>query len=194
MITFNKNLRSTLVLALYYGFLRHLPGSAFPGGIISKKLRALAVRQCFQYSGSDINIENDVFFGSGTYISIGNRSGIGRGSEVHGPVSIGDDVMIGPFALVYTTNHQTKSLDVPMIEQGFTECRPVIIGNDVWIGARVTILPGVNIGRGSVIAAGSVVTGDVPEFAIAGGVPCRVIRSRKETRPKSRPSGAKSTI
>ena len=66
-----------------------------------------------------------------------------------------------------------------LMEQGFEEERPVHIGNDVWIGDRVMIMPGVHIGDGSVIGAGAVVTGDIPPYSIAVGVPAKVIRSRK---------------
>ena len=66
-----------------------------------------------------------------------------------------------------------------MMEQGFEEERPVVIGNDVWIGDRVIILPGVHVGDGSILAAGAVVTKDVPPYAIVGGVPAKLIRMRK---------------
>lgn len=63
--------------------------------------------------------------------------------------------------------------------QGMTEKRKVTIGNDVWIGQRVMIMPGVTIGDGCIIAAGAVVTKDIPPYSIAGGVPARVLKSRK---------------
>ena len=75
-----------------------------------------------------------------------------------------------------------------MMEQGFEEERPVIIGDDVWIGDRVMILPGVEIGRGAVLAAGAVVTRDVPPYAVAAGVPARVIRDRRSGTRASGPS------
>ncbi|MDH3026960.1 DapH/DapD/GlmU-related protein [Gordonia alkanivorans] len=67
-----------------------------------------------------------------------------------------------------------------MIEQGYSARKPVVIGDDVWIGARVIILPGVTVGRGCVIGAGSVVAKDIPEYTIAAGNPCRVIRNREQ--------------
>ena len=65
-----------------------------------------------------------------------------------------------------------------MWKQGFTPPRAVIIEDDVWIGARVTILPGVHIGKGSVLGAGSVITSDVPPYAVVGGNPARVLKYR----------------
>ena len=66
-----------------------------------------------------------------------------------------------------------------MMQQGFEEERPVYIGDDVWIGDRVMILPGVHVGNGSIIAAGAVVTKDVPDHTVVGGVPAKVISIRK---------------
>ena len=66
-----------------------------------------------------------------------------------------------------------------MCKQGSTEERPVVIGNDVWIGGRVIILPGVKIGDGAIVGAGSVVTRDVSEYDIVAGNPARVIKNRK---------------
>ena len=65
-----------------------------------------------------------------------------------------------------------------MREQGFSEALPVVIGDDVWIGRRAMIMPGVKIGNGVVVAAGAVVTKDVPDFAIVGGVPAKILKIR----------------
>lgn len=89
------------------------------------------------------------------------------------PVHIGDYVMIGPNTLITTVNH-------PITPMGRRRhlgiAKPVVIGNDVWIGGNVTILPGVRIGNNVVIAAGAVVTKDIPDNCVAGGVPARVIK------------------
>lgn len=90
------------------------------------------------------------------------------------PVTIGTHVMIGPNVDIYTVNH-------PMTPQGrrdyLAQSKPVTIGNDVWIGGKVTITPGVTIGNNVVIAAGAVVTKDVPDNVLIGGVPARVLKS-----------------
>ena len=65
-----------------------------------------------------------------------------------------------------------------MCIQGFEEYRPVVISDDVWIGARVTILPGAKIGKGVIIGAGAVITGEIPDYAVVGGVPARIIKYR----------------
>jgi maltose O-acetyltransferase len=88
--------------------------------------------------------------------------------------------MMGPQCWVYTQNHEFNTLDKPMALQGPKAEEPVIICDDVWIGGRVTILPGVTVGRGSIIGAGAVVTKDVPPYSIVGGNPANVIRMRNQ--------------
>ena len=88
-------------------------------------------------------------------------------------VAIGDYVMIGPNTLITTVNHPLS----PRKRRGHIgQAKPVTIGRDVWIGGNCTILPGVTIGNNVVIAAGAVVTKDVPDNCIVGGVPAKVIR------------------
>jgi maltose O-acetyltransferase len=87
--------------------------------------------------------------------------------------------MMGPEVLIYTQNHSFSRVDITMDQQGFSEEKKVIIDDDVWIGARVIILPGVKIGRGSVIGAGSVVSKSIPEYSVAVGNPCKVVKLRK---------------
>lgn len=87
--------------------------------------------------------------------------------------------MMGPEVVILTNSHKFNSVDVPMNKQGsFIE--PVVIGNDVWIGTRAIILPGVRIGNGVIIGAGAIVTKDVPDYAVVGGVPAKIIRFRNE--------------
>lgn len=97
---------------------------------------------------------------------------------MHGPLRIGDNVMMGPEVTILTHTHRIDRTDIPMGKQG-SMVSEVIIGDDVWIGMRAIILPGVRIGSGVVIGAGAVVTKDVPDYAVVGGVPARVIRYRK---------------
>ena len=86
--------------------------------------------------------------------------------------------MMGPEVIIYTSGHKFDRLDISMMDQGFTDVNPVTIGNDVWLGRRVIIMPGVTIGDGCVIGAGAVVTKDIPAYSVAVGVPARVIKSR----------------
>lgn len=116
--------------------------------------------------------------GQGLYI--GDNSNIGRYTYVgcSGLITIGKDVMISPRVSFYAENHNFSSTDKPMIEQGVT-CEPITIEDDCWIASGAIILAGVTVGRGSIVAAGSVVSKSVPPYSIVAGIPAKVIRSRK---------------
>lgn len=115
----------------------------------------------------------------GVGITVGDRTAIGDHNYIggQGGVSIGDDVLFGPGARVFSENHETGDRDQVIRRQGEVRA-PVVIEADCWIGAGATILGGVRVGRGAVIGAGSVVTRDVPPYAVAVGAPARVIRYR----------------
>ncbi len=112
-------------------------------------------------------------------LKIGKNFFIGRNTHlgVYDSLSMGDFVMIGAYSYITTANHSFERSDIPMYQQGFSSA-PVSIGSDVWIGARCVILPGVTIGSGAVIAAGSVVTKDVGPFEVWGGVPAKKLKDR----------------
>ena len=110
-------------------------------------------------------------------LGIGCNSQINPGSAIYGDVTIGDNVMIAPNCMIAGGNHNFKDINIPMIFQGSNE-KGIVIEDDVWIGANSVIVDGVKIGRGAVIAAGSVVVNDVVEYSIVAGVPARKIESR----------------
>lgn len=172
-------MRKAILLLLYYGIGQWLPQSSSSVFKWCKLVRARLCRGMFDSCGANINIEHKANFGNGTGISVGNNSGLGVRCFVRGPLVIGDDVMMGPEVMILTGSHRFDRTDITMIMQGMLPRRKVCIGNDVWIGARVIILPGVTIGNGVIIGAGAVVTSDVPDYAIVGGVPAKVIRYRK---------------
>ena len=127
--------------------------------------------------GRRVNIEKNAEISSS--IELGDDSGIGIRAQINGKTIIGNNVMMGPDVCIYATNHRFDRTDIPMNKQGIDVERPIVIDDDVWIGARVIILPGVHIGTGAVIGAGAVVTKDVPAYAVVGGNPARVIKMRK---------------
>jgi acetyltransferase-like isoleucine patch superfamily enzyme len=116
----------------------------------------------------------------GAGMVMGNRSSIGACSFIGcaGWLRVGDDVMMGPRVTIIAQNHNFSDLTQPMNRQGVSS-KGVTIGNDVWIGACVTILDGVTVGDHAIVAAGALVTNDVAPYAIVGGVPARKIKSRK---------------
>lgn len=93
------------------------------------------------------------------------------------PVTMGHNVMIGPNVDIYTVNHPLNPIGR---RKYLAQAKPVKIGNDVWIGGKVTITPGVTIGNNVVVAAGAVVVDDVPDNSLVGGVPAKVIKSLEE--------------
>lgn len=92
-------------------------------------------------------------------------------------VKFGDNVFIGPNCSFYTAGHP---LDAKQRNEGLEYARPINIGDNVWLGGNVVVLPGVSIGNNAVIGAGSVVTKDIPDYAVAVGNPCRVIKKVEE--------------
>lgn len=90
-----------------------------------------------------------------------------------GMVKIGDRVLFGPFVSIFAATHET---DVQSRRDGVEYAKPVTIGDDCWIGGNTTIMPGVAIGRGCTVGAGSVVTRDIPDFSVAVGSPARVVK------------------
>jgi len=162
----------------YYLFARHLPGSDVPYNLGSKYIRRLFCKGIFKKTGKNINIEHGAFFASGKDIEIGDNSGLGINSRVSGPLKLGRDVMMGPEVLIYTQGHNFTNKGIPMNQQGNSEKRQIVIGNDVWIGARAILLPGVTVGDGAIIAAGAIVTKDVEPYTIVGGNPAKLIKAR----------------
>ncbi len=105
-------------------------------------------------------------------VELGHHIMLNHGTMVFasGGVSIGDNVVVGPGCLILTANHHGA------VFYGSTDLQPVAIGSNVWLGARVVVTPGVTIGSDVIISSGAVVTGDVPDGTIFGGVPARKIR------------------
>ncbi len=176
------DLKKKICYVLYIVFAKNLPLSRrFK---FAKHARNFFAKRILKSAGREINIEKGAFFTPG--VSLGDYSGIGVNCELNassvcgeGEIIIGDHVMMGPECVIYTTSHIFDRTDIPMMEQGSTAGRNVVIGNDVWIGRRVIIMPGVEIGDGCVIGAGAVVTKSIPAYTVAGGVPAKVIKDRK---------------
>lgn len=108
-------------------------------------------------------------------VIIGNRTLVGIGSVIIGPVIIGNDILIAQNVVITGQNHNYVNVDLPISQQKDI-VKEIRIEDEVWIGANVVIVPGVIIGRHSIIAAGSVVTKDVPPRSIVGGNPAKLIR------------------
>ncbi|WP_186757022.1 acyltransferase [Echinicola salinicaeni] len=118
---------------------------------------------------------------AGIGLKVGNNSSIGPYAYIgcSGYIEIGNNVMMSPRVSIYSENHNFGDTGQPMIEQGVTRSY-AIIEDDCWIASNSIILAGVTVGKGSIVAAGSVVTKDVPPYSVVGGNPAKVIKSRKK--------------
>lgn len=137
--------------------------------------REPVIRELFGAVGENVSINTGFNCDYGLNIKVGKNFLTNYNVTILDimPVTIGDYVMIGPNTLITTVNHPIK----PMGRRKHLGIgKPVTIGNDVWIGGNVTILPGVNIGNNVIIAAGAVVTKDMPDNCIVGGVPAKKIK------------------
>lgn len=162
-------------ILLYILFAKNLPISYHCKP--AKILRGWFARKILKEVGNEINIEHGAAFNG--ECSIGNKSGIGVHCELNGSVCIGSNVMMGPEVVIYTQNHATMRTDISMREQEYNRVETVIIEDDVWIGRRVIILPGVRIGKGSVLGAGTVIARDIPSYSVVVGNPAKVVKNRK---------------
>lgn len=179
MGAFLIRVKRSLCRRLYYGIGIHLKTSVQSKW--TKQIRYWMASRFVEQCGKNVNFECGAKFDP--ELVIGDNSGVGVNCVVGGRTYIGNNVMMGPDCIMYSYSHAHDRLDIPMDQQGFEKPTPIHIGDDVWIGARVIILPGVNIGSHCIIGAGSVVTKDVPDYAIVGGVPAKIIRMRNEGRP-----------
>ncbi|MGH9064285.1 MAG: acyltransferase [Acidimicrobiales bacterium] len=176
--TLGRLARRVVCNALYYGFARHLPYSVRPYALGARRIRYLLCRQMLASCGENVNIEHGALINSGSQIHVGDNSGIGLDAFVSGPLVIGRNVIMGPNCTFLSINRDTQRTDVPMIDQGYLAPRAPVVEDDVWLGANVTVLPGRRIGQGAIVAAGAVVSRDVPPYAVVAGNPGRVIRIR----------------
>lgn len=168
-----------ICLVLYLLIFKHLPATNrnYPLKKIIRYSRSKVASSIIESCGKNVNIEKGADFGTGKGIALGDNSGIGINCRVGKGTTIGKDVMMGPEVIIMTSSHIFNQTNIPMNLQG-TTFNEVKIGDDVWIGTRAIILPGVTIGNGAIIGAGAVITKDVPRNAIVGGVPAKLIRYR----------------
>lgn len=135
-----------------------------------------AIRSCFGSAGADPWVGPGFRCDYGKNIHVGDNFTANYNVVILdiAPVTIGDHVMIGPNTMISAVGHPLS----PKKRRNYAAfAKPVTIGNDVWIGGNCTILPGVKIGNNVVVAAGAVITKDVPDNSLVGGVPAKVIRT-----------------
>lgn len=144
-------------------------------------IRYILLKTIAKSVGDNVSIHSDVYLLNVDNLSIGNNVSIHPMCyfEAWGGIKIGDDVSIAHAVTVLSVNHIYSDLNIPIKDQGI-ECRTTEIKPNVWIGAKASILGGVTIGSGSIVASGSVVTKTIGENVIIGGVPARIIKNRED--------------
>ena len=144
-----------------------------------KKQKEILQKILSNNDNDDILIEAPFYCDYGYNINIGKNFYANHGLILldAGGITFGDNIYIGPGCHFYTSNHP---IDKDIRNKGLEYATPIIVGNDVWFGGNVTVLPGIKIGNNVVIGAGSVVTKDIPNNCIVAGNPCKIIRKIEE--------------
>jgi maltose O-acetyltransferase len=128
--------------------------------------------------GDGVNIYPCKYIRLANDVSINRNCTISTSTSGKSPITIGSNVMLAEGVKIVGGNHEISDINTPMMLQGEGKQGAITIGDDVWLGTNTIILTGVKIGRGVVVAAGAVVTKDLPDYVIAAGVPARIIKRR----------------
>jgi len=174
MYTTIKAIFATLQ-GMYYKFIFDLPVNNLTNEVKLKVLKAKGITKGNDFLiGTGLFVKGTVLLGTG--LSLNRNVMIASSGGI--PIVIGDYCLIGPNVVIRNANHGFRDIEKPMRFQP-NEILPIIIEDDVWIAANCVILAGARIGKGSIVAAGAVVTkGEIPPYSIVGGVPAKVIGSR----------------
>lgn len=150
------------------------------GGSLGVAMREAYYRQHLSVLGCNVTLLPFITIDQAQKVSISNNVSINSFTVIVAfeNISIGDDVLIGPHVLIHSGNHKYKDHMMPIRTQGHEQA-PIVIEDDVWIGAHAVVLKGVTIGRGTVVAAGAVVNRDVQPYSIVAGVPAKKIGDRR---------------
>jgi acetyltransferase-like isoleucine patch superfamily enzyme len=163
-------------LIVYYLIAKNLPSSYFPLGKFFNFFRVRILRKILSIGNNNV-IEPGFRFGLKETLVIGDNCEINEDVYIQSAI-IGNYVLIAPNVSILAISHKFSDRDIPIAKQGNTNADPVVIEDDVWIGRNAIILPGIKLGKGAIVGAGAVVTKNVPEYKIVGGVPARIIGER----------------
>lgn len=138
-----KDPSKSIALLIYYLIAKRLPTQPVPGWRIGYYIRRKLVKRIFASCGRNVIIKQHAYFGTGTGIRIGDNSQVGERSVIGAYTKIGKDVIMAPEVIIWSVTHRFDRVEVPINRQEGIGLRPVEIGDDVWIGQRVIIMPGV---------------------------------------------------
>jgi acetyltransferase-like isoleucine patch superfamily enzyme len=178
-ISFSKeSLVCRIKLIIYYLIISKLPNSRY--GSFFRKIRNWYVCDILKIMQphKENYFEENIYIGNAKNLTIGEYCHINENVFMQG-VKVGDYVMIAPNVAILSSIHKHDLVDFPMIMQGEENNLNPTIEDDVWIGRNVVIMPGISIGKGSIVGAGSVVTKDIEPYSMVGGVPAKLIKKRK---------------
>lgn len=174
-------LKKLFFLVLYYGVAQYLPNSysnVLGLGGFSNSIRVFLCKRIFLKCGNIRTINRRVCFGSGRNVEMGDNSGIGEYTQLPPDTIIGKNVMLSRRCFILHRNHEFSRTDIPINDQGFKPFKRAVIDDDCWIGMGSYLTPGRHIRKGTIVAMGSVLTKDFPEYSIVGGNPAKLIKSR----------------
>lgn len=160
---------------IYLIFFKNTAEDFRPYALFFPKIRSILVEKYLKKCGKNPRVKKGAEISPNA--TLGDYSELGTRCMIQANVHIGNNVIMGPDVKIYSRNHNFDSLDIPIQKQG-KKYFQTYVGDDVWLGANVIVTAGCNIGSHVVIAAGAVVTKDVPDYAIIGGVPAKVLKYR----------------
>lgn len=165
--------RPRLWVKVFLNPLKHKHGK---GSLIRRRTRMDVLPFNYFEIGINSTIEDFSTINNGVGdVTIGDRTRIGLGCVLIGPVKVGNDIMFAQNIVVSGLNHGYRDINLPPSLQP-VETKPIVIEDNVWIGANSVITAGVTVGKHCVIAAGSVVTKSIPPYSVAGGNPAKILR------------------
>ncbi|MDA3930845.1 MAG: acyltransferase [Prolixibacteraceae bacterium] len=162
----------------YLILLKNTPEDWRPYSFFFPALRSFFVRKYLKTGGSGIRVKKGAEISPNC--NVGDNSELGTDCLIQANTSIGNNVIMGPNVKIYTRNHNYDRLDIPIQHQG-KRSKHTSIGNDVWLGANVIVTAGCKIGNHVIVAAGAVVTKNITDYAIVGGIPAKVIKYRNDS-------------
>lgn len=174
------SIKQVFNLVLYYGIAYWLPNSYAIGGSVFNAVRVKLCKNIFHKCGKISTINRKVGFGSGRLVEMGDESGIGANTTIPSNTIIGKNVIISRNIFILNRNHEFSRIDMPINHQGFKPSLRTVIEDDCWIGMNSLLTPGRHVRKGTIVAMGSVLTKDFPEYSIVGGNPAKIIKSRKD--------------
>ena len=170
---------SNIKIAFYYLILNKLPSARFIK--IFSNIRVWYfknVLKVLEKGGNESMLANNIYIAKATNLKIGSGCRINENVYIE-QAEIGRDVLIAPNVTILSRMHEFSSIDIPISMQGYKKQLKVYIDDDVWLGRNVIVMPGIRIGKGAIVAAGSVVTKNIDDYTIVGGVPAQLIKTRR---------------